>query len=653
MKIHAATLIIGLLCAFGAAAQDQSAKYKVEIQNDTKIIHIDEMGIPGTMSVLEIVSMLPEILNRPSNSMFENYDVQLNGFSVGDSKDQFLSQTYLADVSTIVITENSASSYQTNGQGGSINFNLHKVKQGVSGKLNVDASTDGEAQPTVQFNLKKDKFQIYAWAAYDLYRPTSSLEENVKSDENFIYSADTTWTRQDYQMARLFMDYKPSDNDRLSFQFFETYAKNHFDYSHFERGSHIINESDKSTSSVSLSTNMKYEHKFKASSLSAEARYDYSPATEGVHYGNNRFYDISNWNRGFSGRLDYSQTFNVKGIVKSGNLGLGANFKFSNDTHTRYEEFFPGFSQPMITSVDMSANSSFISPYVNTEWAIGNWRLKLSAEYQCYKYSIKEAKEDFFDKHINDFTGKLVIGWQMAEHHHLRFIVDRKIRRPNDFQIYPYTLYDSGSRSNYKGNPDLEPERSHEFGLDYITDHTGKDGDFFMVNVNASYQHVDGIIGTKFDPGSIYEGEYKLYTNNGENNIYKASAMVLYSVGRLKLSLTGNVFNNNTFINGNSDHFTYYTLGFLPSLGFADNWSLTASGVYSSPVYTKLAELGQSAYATLRLSKSWQKIVLSFNTLLPLSAKATDLSIDNDFNFSAKRYQPYHGYAGISFSFQF
>lgn len=195
-----------------ASAQE---KYKVEIKNDQKILHVDALGLPGTMSVAEVLRMLPEILNRPSISIFENYDIQMNGFSVGNSKEQFLNQTFLADVEKIEISEDPVSSYQSNGHGGSINFTLRSRNEGSSGKLNLSAYSLYELQPTVQYNYNREKFTFYAWVAYDHYRPATTFEDRMNSSPELVFSSDTTMKKIDYQMARLYMEYKPTD--RMSF----------------------------------------------------------------------------------------------------------------------------------------------------------------------------------------------------------------------------------------------------------------------------------------------------------------------------------------------------------------------------------------------------------------------------------------------------
>lgn len=637
-----------LLCAAGYAQN-----YKVEIKNDSKYINIDELGLPGTMSVSEVLRMLPELLNRPGNGIFENYDIQMNGFSVGNSKEQFLSQTYLADVKQIQISEDPVSSYQSNGHGGSINFTLRPRNEGSSGKLNLSAYSLYELQPTVQYNYNRKKFSFYAWVAYDMYRPATTFEERMNSSPEVTYSSDTTTQKSDYQMARLFMEYKPTDKDALSVQLFETYSKTRADFAHAEVGSFLINNSSEDGDGLSASANLKYTHQFKNSKLTAEARYEYNPTGSKMVFGENRFYDMDNKANNFSGKLEYAYNFKPKGLMKSGSITAGANYKFNDISYRRYEEFNPGLGV-IKKDVDMSARIGFVSPFFRTEWELGKWRLKLSAEYQMYNYNLKEANAEPFVKQQNEFTGKFIAGFQMVPHHHLRFLASRMIRRPSNFQIYPYPVYDVAKRYYYKGSPNINPELSSEIGLDYITDHTTLDGDFFMLNVNASYIHVDGILGTSSQVTSHeYAYPYRVYENNGTNNIFKASAMLLYTVGRLSISLTGTVFDNHIVVKGLSDRYAYYSLAILPSVALAYDWSIAASAIYASPVNTRDSELGQSSFVHLRVSKSWSKLILSLQGFIPLSARATDLTLDASNKYSIRRYSPYNAYIGLNASWQF
>ena len=650
MKRVLATVIFALLCCVAASAQD---KYKVEIKNDQKIINVDALGLPGTMTVSEVLRMLPEILNRTTQSIYENYDVQMNGFSVGNSKEQFVSQTFLSDVYEIVISEDPVTSYQSNGHGGSINFKLRQQKEGASGKVNLSAYLLNELLPTLQFNYNRKKFSFYAWAAYDLYRPATTFEDKMVTTPELTYSSDTTKQRIDYQMLRMYMKYTPTEKDELSVQFFQTYSKEDYDYAHCQIGSPLIEQSAKDNSALSLSTNLKYSHQFLNSKLTAEARYEYNPSRNAMTFGSNRFYNMDNKVNNFSGKLDYKYTFVPRGKMKEGSVTAGANFKMNGASNLRHEEFNPGLGN-IIKDADISGNSTYVSPYLKTEWAIGIMRLMLSAEYQMYNYSIKEVNAEPFSKQQNDFTGKFIAGFQVAPHHHVRFLANRSIRRPSNFQVYPYPVYDVANRYYFKGSTSMNPEETGEIGLDYITDHTSKQGDFFMLNVNASYIHVDGKFGTSAVSSSSEFGyPYMVYENNGTNDILKASAMVLYSVGRLSVSFSGNIFNNNIVVKGVPDHYSYYSLAILPSLGFNNNWSLALSAMYSSPVNTRDSELGQSSFVHLRVSKSWDNIVLSFQGFLPLSARATDLSIDSNGMFSVRRYLPYQAYLGFDASWRF
>lgn len=637
---------------FFAAAPAQE-KYKVEIKNDQKILHVDALGLPGTMSVAEVLRMLPEILNRPSISIFENYDIQMNGFSVGNSKEQFLNQTFLADVEKIEISEDPVSSYQSNGHGGSINFTLRSRNEGSSGKLNLSAYSLYELQPTVQYNYNREKFTFYAWVAYDHYRPATTFEDRMNSSPELVFSSDTTMKKIDYQMARLYMEYKPTDKDVLSVQVFETYAKTGADYAHAEVGSYLIDNSSESSKGLSISSNLKYTHKFKSSKLTAEARYEYNPTANGMKFGSNRFYDIDNKSNNFSGKLEYDYSFRPEGLMKSGSFSAGVNYKFNRNESGRHEEFNPGLGI-IKNDVDMTTRIGFVSPYVKTEWELGKWRLKLSAEYQMYNYRLKEVNAEPFTKQQNDFTGKFIAGCQMLPHHHVRILASRSIRRPSNFQVYPYPVYDVTKRYYYKGSTDINPELSSEIGLDYITDHTTSQGDFFLLNVNASYINVEGIIGTSSNVArSEFSYPYRVYENNGTNNIFKASAMILYSIGRFSISFTGTVFDNHIVVKGISDQYSYFSLAVLPSVALKNNWSLAASAIYASPVNTRDSELGQSSFVHLRVSKSWEKLILSLQGFLPLSARVTDLTIDAQNKFSIRRYSPYDAYIGLNASWQF
>ena len=102
-------------------------------QFDKKVIYPDSLNLPRNTSAMTVITSLPELLQRPGDYILNNYDVQVDGMTIGSAVDVALSQLQVMDIDFIEVCESPVTSHFKNGQGGSINFVL-RSKGGEKGK---------------------------------------------------------------------------------------------------------------------------------------------------------------------------------------------------------------------------------------------------------------------------------------------------------------------------------------------------------------------------------------------------------------------------------------------------------------------------------------------------------------------------------------
>ena len=114
--------IISLLatCSMSAATQ------AIEVSLDKKVIYADSLNLAPNTDVATMLSLLPELLERPGWSSITHYDIKIQGISVGNASDVTLYQLRLNDIEKIEISDSPVSSYLNNGQGGSIDITLRE-----------------------------------------------------------------------------------------------------------------------------------------------------------------------------------------------------------------------------------------------------------------------------------------------------------------------------------------------------------------------------------------------------------------------------------------------------------------------------------------------------------------------------------------------
>lgn len=107
--------------------------YLLEIKPDQKVIHPELFNLPPDTPINAILMTIPELITR-SNVAFSNFDIQVDGKSVGESRDVILFSTVIADVEKIEVSTSSVTTQKKNGEGGSINIIFKDPEKGLAAR---------------------------------------------------------------------------------------------------------------------------------------------------------------------------------------------------------------------------------------------------------------------------------------------------------------------------------------------------------------------------------------------------------------------------------------------------------------------------------------------------------------------------------------
>lgn len=653
MNKLSALIFVALMLSVPAFAQNG---YMLEVKNDSKTINADELGLPETATLMEVLSLLPELLSRPKMDFLSNYDIQVGGFSLGADKEAAMTMVHVADIDNISISESSVNSYTGKGSGGSIDITLKAMEKGLSGNVDVTAYSIPQINPTVFLGYRSDKVKIRGLLGYN----RSRLGNYAVSREYTLYSgSDTTTINSEFGMAHIYAQYSPTNSDVLSLQLSQSYRENSKDLTGILCDTDDLSRIDKqyADSEVNISVEASYQHTFSDKSvLKFKANYSGQPDNESGESSFSRDVSTDKHSGTVSGKIDYTCHFprTDGGEAPSLNFGVNGNRSFSSSNHEEQLNIFglTRFSHNVYTDGD----NIFLSPYAQFEALLGKVRLKAMADYQYYSYSVKSRDDAKFNNDRIDFTCKLMAGWQMGEHNHLRLILDRKIRRPSGIQVYPFVLYEPANSDFYKGNPKLVPEQIHEASLDYITDVRTSSGAYLMANTSLAYIYVgDRIRPLKGDRTTEknFPYDFMTYTNAGANNIINANLMLYYSKGIFNLSLTGNVYANYDVNGPVTDHYNYYSLSVYPSFHFKDDWRASMKAIYHSPVSTNYVSYGHSASVNLYVGKTWGNFTVGIDGKLQLIKRTTDITHGANEAVTKETYIPDYSYVALNLNYRF
>jgi len=594
----------------------QSSEYVIEIQPGKKVLNVQNLDLPSVTCLGDLLDIFPELLARDGDSKLANYDVQVNDFSLGGSKETVLKYLKLSDIKSIEVSANPSTSQQKNGQGGLVKVKLKDTEEGFSGKVMAVASTAVDIAPSVTLNYKKGPWTISSSAVFEYYHPQDNISrrETVFTDRR-TYQSDTSRRRDAYEFISLDVKYNPTSRDSFHLWGWEDCSggKGNVFSDVVTNSVRAPLSSEENDKQFGYYVALSYAHTFPQSKLETEWTVSGSPEKyQLLKYRGDAPTSLNFWRcdtgkRGtnLTGLLKYKYSLVPVGEKNKADWIVGANVRY-NPASLSYDFEKNGLvsQSDYHQGVTMNSNTSFLylSPYIETDNAFGHWFFKGGVRFQHYSnlIDVKEVEYSSFSLSENYVTAFLNAGYQIAPHHHLSMILDRSIQRPSNASQYPYEIYDPSVEYFVVGNPNLKPLSIHSATLNYITDFKRGDNSFTF-DVELKYINTNNLIQKEKGPEVI------AYKNDGSSDIAALNFQFLYLYRTFSLAFTSNVFENFTDISEVKDHYMYYNLSVVPSLRFNDGWAVSAKFTYNSNIYTKTTRLSDYIYAETRFSKTWGK----------------------------------------------
>lgn len=613
----------------------QSYGQAVTTDFDKKIICPDSLNLPRNTSALTVLSILPELLQRPGGYILNNYDVQINDMTVGSATDVALSQLQVMDIEKIEVSESPVDNYNKNGQGGTINFVLaSKAKDDTSlwGSVGALVTSDVDVAPRLNLAYRKGKFMIHGLVLGEVFDAYSESQTQTYVNGNFlnnIYAR--TDTKFQTELARAYMNYDFTSRDKLSFNVSEIYT--HQDtktVTDFQDNA----PNPQHHKGLNLHTLLKYERTTARNAFTAQFEYMYQPSDNEYNVGSGYLFNGSATNNNLSGKLeDKAMIFNrtsKSGMHQFGELTVGCNFNGALGSETTSVVDHTLSLSPI--TMDRPRNNTFyVMPYITYNTQYGPLMLKATAEMQHFQYRMNYSDNPYTSKR-NDFTAKLMAEWHFTPERYLRLMLDRKLDRPGYSQIYPFPVFDLNRMEYVKGNPELTPMLAHEVSLDYFDTFRWADSHRLTLNAGVGHNRTSDII-NGFYPivtppiGQLGQAlKYYTYKNNGHSHITNANLMAHYSYRMFSLSLVGNVYHKMSYEGDGHNHYTYFNIAIHPYFNLKDGWSGGARLTYYSRVDQADGSLGDCAVAKMTVGKAWKNLFIYLTENVTINKHSKDIT---------------------------
>jgi len=585
-------LIIGLLgCCLGMMAA--GSDYIIEIKPTKKILHVNQLGFGESTPIMDVLETMPELLGRASDdgSILANFSIQIDGRDVGQSRDVVLMQTIVAEVDAIEISTSPTVSEQQNGTGGVINIKLRPINEnGTTGMAILDVATSWNVLPSVLVNYKTDKFLLRSSVRAEYYRPTNYGYSRVDRPDTLSEMFDTTGTSYKQETAKLYMQYKPTDNDELTVNIWESYYRQQGWGDVTTTLYHQISPNSNEFAKEKYLTQKKnwndglaaeafigYKHKYThGGEFKVEGRYSYMPKKSYDSYLGqtltvDKLFNGTTWDS----VQTMSQPHQVIGEISDKHVvwnqdkdkvdfKYGVNVTYGFGTYYQSEKYMEYSSRIAKKESENSNNNIYASPYMEMNYSHGVWYFQVGGRYQYYRvnFADKNITKDYAENHT--WTGNTSLSCHVAKNHHLRLMMARNVRREvvkDKINIYPY--YDAD--------------------LNYIFE-WANDAHKTTTSVSANY---------------IYAAKEVGYTGTARVN-----AQLIYQYGIFSMAFAGNVYLRTPYENSLAGkRCFYYNLSLQPVLMFPKQWNLSGKITYNSKIEYLDETYGDCVYTQIRVSK--------------------------------------------------
>lgn len=536
--------VLGLVVGLSVSAQSNSL---VEVNYDRKVIYTDSLALPKSINVGALLRLLPELLARPDEYTLSNYEVQVDGVSVGEAADDVLAILQLEDVMRLEVNKSPTMSDLNNGQSGSINISLRPLAskpRGMSGTASLGVSTETTLTPNLLLDYHGERLSVRAVGFGEYFSQNSrSWQEGP-----------TGWTLLDEERLRLqtvraSVYYRLDKSNDFAFTLSEGTSydrqKDDFTIDAADSEADVIDRRLRERG-VRLMSQLNYNHAFNSGQkLSASVKYSHNPMwnyslLDGAEREDVQAKFKNDWQtqvalsdrRGFAqGRGSLTYKVGVKGSVKHTN-----NY---SDTYALGQE------QHKASCSEIRG----LMPLSELTMAYGPLSMKLGAEYQW-----NSGEND------DNWTGRLSLIWQMNRNNRMRLGLNRQLR-------YPDIL-------------------AHESGIDYI-------GDFRW--------------GSHTLTSNVGLSLCNIAVPKGKDFYYVGNVMGIYQYDkRFFLSVTANYYRRLQDVNeGKDGYYTYYNLSVMPSVILGRGWRVAANMRFFSHVLADKSHNNANAIWQVNGGKSW------------------------------------------------
>lgn len=482
-------------------------KGQVRFDLDKRVFNVDANVLSSGQSASELLEAIPsvevdqdgEVSLRGNSSV----TVWINGRESGltaDNRAQILEQIPAESIDRIEVITNPSAKYSPEGTAGIINIILKQNRRGgYFGAAELGANTRGGGNAGISINYSDSKWDLYGSVGFRMRhnnggswsRRTYDDKDPLTGENYFLNSDGDSRNHGNNLFVRLGGTYYLTPNDQFSLSGFGMFGHRwgHSTtlYNANVPNQWLTNRNYSSTKSDMLGTHIDFNYLHKWSddhTIQANIGYNNWGGPNNSSYQQSQVYtdnssqevyqdqkqDINTSN--IEARIDYSIRFNQYLKLEAGYNG---NYSHENSPVTTW-----GAPEHTAATIEKDLYNRFIYDnnitafYVTAGGRIGNFSYSGGLRAEAWQirsrslaYGQSKADVPLLSKNRFALFPSLFLSYALPYDNEIQINYTRRIRRPWGGQLNSFQNISNPTNISY-GNPDLQPEYSNAFELNYI-----------------------------------------------------------------------------------------------------------------------------------------------------------------------------------------
>lgn len=553
----------------------EGIRSQMRFELDRKVFSVDANIAAAGQSASELLESIPsvevdqdgEVSLRGNSSV----TVWINGKESGltaDNRAQILEQIPAETIDRIEVITNPSAKYSPEGTAGIINIVLKKDrKAGYYGSVELSVNSRGGGNAGANINYNSSKLDAFAGLGFRMRKNTggSKMDRRMldeSGEDSGLYTLGDGESKNSGRnfFARLGLTYHLTDNDDLGVNGFGMFGKRkshsttlytsnipgnwltNDDYSHDDgdmRGMHAeLNYTHKWTDNHTLDIIVGYNHWGGPSWRSYSEEITYPDYEADKYQEQNMDMSTNSWET----KIDYTNKLNDWLKLEAGFNGNYSHEDTPTDTYT-------GTSQADMIQNEALYNRFIYNNNVSALYATlgGNIeKFSFSAGLRAETWQIKtrslgfgenEADVTPFKKNNFALFPSLFLSYSLPHDNEMQINYTRRIRRPWGGQLNSFHDISDPTNVSY-GNPELQPQYSNSFELNYLKSWT-----FHMLSVSAYVRTTSDMMNrVSYLDGDVMYSTWANVADEVNSGCEIVSKNSFWN--RLDLTTTVNLYNN-------------------------------------------------------------------------------------------------------------